>query len=214
MRKVDPVKHARKRSEILDAAIRCFVRHGFRGASTTDICAEAGISPGHLYHYFPSKEAIIEEMTEVGLAHSAERFERILAAPDVIEAMITDFEQTGVRLPPAQALSLEALAEAARNPTFARILVRYTDALRDLLAEFLRKAQAQGKVDPSLDPDTTANILIAMTDGIRALPIRNPNLQVAQNMDHLKTMLHRFLSPPLKKIRASANPNDTEQVAR
>ena len=77
----DPVKHEQKRGEILGAALRCFIRDGFRGASTTDICAEAGISPGHLYHYFPSKVAIIEAMIDMGLARAAAHFEKILGGP-------------------------------------------------------------------------------------------------------------------------------------
>jgi TetR/AcrR family transcriptional repressor of uid operon len=196
LRKVDPVKHEQKRKEILGAAIRCFIRDGFRGASTTDICAEAGISPGHLYHYFPSKEAIIEAMIDLGLARSAERFERILAADDVIEALLADIEQTSLRFRPAQILNLDALAEAARNPEFARIIERHTDAFRRLWGDFLRQAQAQGRVDAGLDPDATANIFIALIDGSRALPIRNPKLDIKQSVEHLRTMLARFLRPP------------------
>ncbi|QYU68460.1 TetR/AcrR family transcriptional regulator [Leptolyngbya sp. 15MV] len=49
----------KRRRQILDAALRCFRESGFRGASVSDICKVAGMSPGHLYHYFPSKEAIV-----------------------------------------------------------------------------------------------------------------------------------------------------------
>ena len=42
MRKLDPVRHEQRRREILAAAGRCFARDGFRGASISDICAEAG----------------------------------------------------------------------------------------------------------------------------------------------------------------------------
>ena len=48
----------RSPSRDLAAAQRCFVRSGFHGASMQDICAEAGMSPGNLYRYFPSKEAL------------------------------------------------------------------------------------------------------------------------------------------------------------
>jgi TetR/AcrR family transcriptional repressor of uid operon len=196
LRKVDPVKHEQKRGEILGAAIRCFIRDGFRGASTTDICTEAGISPGHLYHYFPSKEAIIEAMIDMGLAHAAERFEKILAAPDVIEALLADIEETSLRFRPAQILNLDGLAEAARNPAFAKIIERHTEAVRRMWGNFLRQAQSQGRVDPELDPDATADILIAIIDGSRAMPIRNPKLDIKQSAAHLKTLLVRFLSPP------------------
>src|SRR5215467_9131451 len=60
MRRLDPVKHEEKRQEILAAAKACFARDGFLGISIADICQEAGISPGHLYHYFDSKDAILD----------------------------------------------------------------------------------------------------------------------------------------------------------
>ncbi|WXU23932.1 TetR/AcrR family transcriptional regulator [Bradyrhizobium sp. A5] len=212
LRKVDPVKHEQKRGEILGAAIRCFIRDGFRGASTTDICTEAGISPGHLYHYFPSKVAIIEAMIDLGLAHAAERFEKILAAPDVIEALLADIEETSLRFRPAQILNLDGLAEAARNPEFAEIIERHTEAVRRMWSDFLRQAQQQGRVDPGLDPDATADILIAIIDGSRAMPIRNPKLNIKRSVAHLETMLVRFLSPP--DARSAAIKPRTQRTGR
>jgi AcrR family transcriptional regulator len=203
LRKVDPVKHEQKRAEILGAAIRCFIRDGFRGASTTDICAEAGISPGHLYHYFPSKVAIIEAMIDMGLARAAAHFENILAAPDVIEALLADIEESSLRFRPAQILNLDGLAEAARNPEFAKIIERHTTAVRRMWSDFLRQAQSRGRVDPELDPEATANILIALIDGSRAMPIRDPKLDIKQSVEHLRTMLVRFLRPPEAQGAAS-----------
>jgi AcrR family transcriptional regulator len=203
LRKVDPVKHEQKRGEILGAALRCFSRDGFRGASTTDICTEAGISPGHLYHYFPSKVAIIETLIDMGLARTAARFERILAAPDVVEALLADIEETSLRFRPAQILNLDGLAEAARNPEFAKVIERHTAAVRRMWSDFLRRAQEQGRVDSGLDPDATANILIALIDGSRAMPIRNPKLDIGKSVAHLRTMLVRFLRPPEAQSMAS-----------
>ena len=59
MRRANAQLQSDRRDEILGAAQRCFVRSGFHGASMQDICAEAGMSPGNLYRYFPSKEALI-----------------------------------------------------------------------------------------------------------------------------------------------------------
>jgi len=203
LRKVDPVKHEQKRRQILGAALRCFIRDGFRGASTTDICAEAGISPGHLYHYFPSKVAIIEAMIDMGLARAAAHFEKILATPDVIEALLADIEDSSLRFRPAQILNLDGLAEAARNPEFAKVIERHTTAVRRMWSDFLRQAQSQGRVDPELDPEATANILIALIDGSRAMPIRDPKLDIKRSVEHLRTMLVRFLRPPEAQSAAS-----------
>src|SRR6187401_3335842 len=63
-----------RRSDILAAAQRCFVRSGFHGASMQDICAQAGMSPGNLYRYFPSKEALIAGIAERERAEVAQEF--------------------------------------------------------------------------------------------------------------------------------------------
>lgn len=62
-------------------------------------------------------------------------------------------------------------------------------------ADFLRQAQSQGRMDRGLDPDATANILIALIDGSRAMPIRNPKLDIKQSAAHL--------SPPAARGSAS-----------
>ncbi|WP_315779262.1 MULTISPECIES: TetR/AcrR family transcriptional regulator [unclassified Bradyrhizobium] len=196
MRKVDPVKHEQKRRGILQAALSCFVRSGFHGASTTDICAAAKISPGHLYHYFPSKEAMIQALVEMNLGHAAARLQAVLAAPNVIDALVQELENSSLHQPQAQVLSTEALAEACRNPDFAAIVHAQTRAMRTLLVEFLVQAQQRGEVDARLDPEATANILLAIVDGARALPVRNPAVDVQASSAHLRIMLRRFLAPP------------------
>jgi AcrR family transcriptional regulator len=195
MRKIDPIKHEQKRGEILQAALSCFVRNGFHGASTTDICAAAKISPGHLYHYFPSKEAIIQALVEHNLVHAASRLREVLAAPDVIEALLVEIENTSIHRPEAQVLSAEALAEAGRNAAFAPIVHAHAKAMRALLVDFITQAQQRGEVDAGLAPEATANILFAIVDGARALPIRNPSVDLPQCTAHLRIMLTRFLRP-------------------
>src|SRR6266567_8401051 len=76
MRRADVQRQSDRRLEILDAAQRCFARSGFHGASMQDICAEAAMSPGNLYRYFPSKEAIIAGIAERDRAEVAQQFAR------------------------------------------------------------------------------------------------------------------------------------------
>ncbi len=49
-----------RRQQIMAAAYRCFAKKGFHQATMRDIYAEAGLSAGAIYHYFRSKEEIIE----------------------------------------------------------------------------------------------------------------------------------------------------------
>src|ERR671932_2824395 len=49
-----------KRRLILDAAVRVFARKGFHTCRVGDIAEEAGVAHGLLYHYFSSKDELLE----------------------------------------------------------------------------------------------------------------------------------------------------------
>ena len=51
-----------KRRVILDAAVRVFARQGFHTCRVSDIADEAGVAYGLVYHYFPSKETILDTL--------------------------------------------------------------------------------------------------------------------------------------------------------
>lgn len=62
-----------KRRVILDAAVRVFGRQGFHTCRVSDIADEAGVAYGLVYHYFASKDAILDELF-------IERWDLMLAA--------------------------------------------------------------------------------------------------------------------------------------
>jgi TetR/AcrR family transcriptional regulator, fatty acid metabolism regulator protein len=51
-----------KRRQILDAAIKVFARQGFHSTRVSDIADEAGVAYGLVYHYFNSKEEVLNEL--------------------------------------------------------------------------------------------------------------------------------------------------------
>jgi AcrR family transcriptional regulator len=53
---------ADKRRVILDAAVRVFARQGFNGCRVSDIADEAGVAYGLVYHYFRSKDAVLDTL--------------------------------------------------------------------------------------------------------------------------------------------------------
>ena len=70
---------ADKRRVILDAAVRVFARQGFHGCRVSDIADEAGVAYGLVYHYFDSKEEVIDTLF-------LERWELLLAAIAEVDA--------------------------------------------------------------------------------------------------------------------------------
>ncbi len=76
MAKAPPVD---KRRNILDAAIRVFARQGFHSTRVADIADEAGVAYGLVYHYFNSKDEVLNELF-------LERWSLLLAAIEEADA--------------------------------------------------------------------------------------------------------------------------------
>lgn len=54
-----PAAHPEKYDAILDAALRLFVERGFDGTAVPEIARAAQVAAGTIYHYFPSKVALV-----------------------------------------------------------------------------------------------------------------------------------------------------------
>jgi TetR/AcrR family fatty acid metabolism transcriptional regulator len=63
-----------KRRRILDAAVRVFARDGYHTSRVGDIAEEAGVAHGLLYHYFPSKDAVLATVFRENWSELLERF--------------------------------------------------------------------------------------------------------------------------------------------
>ena len=84
MPKLKPDTQRARREHILEAAELCFARAGFHRTTMQDICKEAAVSPGALYVYFDSKEALIAGICERERAEFAENFASLAEAPDFL----------------------------------------------------------------------------------------------------------------------------------
>jgi AcrR family transcriptional regulator len=67
-----------RRRQILDAAVRVFARQGFHRCRVSDIADEAGVAYGLVYHYFDSKDQVLNELF-------SERWSLLLAAIDEVD---------------------------------------------------------------------------------------------------------------------------------
>jgi AcrR family transcriptional regulator len=196
VRKVDQAKFDEKRREILEAARACFLRDGFRGASISNVCAAARMSPGHLYHYFDSKEAIVKAIVELGLEQAASFFDDLTSKKNIVSALIDELDSRSkkdrIR---GTSFALEMMAESTRNPAIAEIVRRRDRARRELLSRLLREGQERGQIDPSLDPDIAAAVLSGIVQSLGYLMIRDPSFDSKGGADMLKLLMARFLDP-------------------
>src|SRR5215468_785652 len=194
MRRANVQAQSDRRAEILAAAQRCFVRSGFHGASMQEICAEAGMSPGNLYRYFPSKEALMAGIAERDRAEVGQEFARADLSHGlfaVLEGMA--HHHFAVRPTEQVLLCTEVMAEARRNPEIARISASFDADVKKWLIDLLQAAVARGDIPKDVDLEGAVTMLMIIADGVwwrRALdPDFDPASVVPIFMDVTRHML-------------------------
>ena len=176
--KVSPDYLLARREQILAAAAARFARDGFHRTSMQDVIDEAGLSPGAVYRYFRSKDAIIVAISldAMGLVETAVRaaVDDRLPLPDLIATLPAAFTV------PAAAddrmrLAVQAWGEALRNPALAEAMQAGLDGVRDALRERVAAAHPGSDVDPA----AVADVLLAILQGFILQHCWNPDLDAA-----------------------------------
>jgi TetR/AcrR family transcriptional regulator, repressor for uid operon len=197
MRTIDPIKQQAKRQQIVDAAIICFAKSGFHATSTAQICAQAGMSPGNLFHYFPTKDAIIQAIAELDRHETAAALARLRDAENVVTGL-QDLARDVLLAASDRAyaaISIEIAAEATRNPAVAALFAANDQQTRSALVTELRRGVDQGHVDASLDLPQTASWLIALLEGGVGRAALDADFDLAANQKTLCDMIARLLVP-------------------
>jgi AcrR family transcriptional regulator len=167
MPKLKPDTQRARREHILDAAERCFARAGFHATTMQDICREAEVSPGALYVYFVSKEALIAGICERNRTEFQARFGETASAPDFLSALALLGERYFVEEPLHKNLMcIETGLESTRNAKVAEIyrsVDRYVQgSFRDLFA----RLEAEGRIAPELAMDDLVRVFTIIGDGM------------------------------------------------
>lgn len=193
-------------ARILEASRNCFVRSGFRGASMHDICREADMSPGALYRYFPSKEAIIEAIAENDRQGDLASLAQIRDSDNLVDgfvpAMVAHF--ANVRARGFAPLFTEIRAESMRNETVKNCCEKSKGEFATFFKAFLDHAKATGRIAPVVDNAAIVSMFMALGEGIIMgnLFDETPDEKVIDTM--LRTMANALLRPILKSSGANA----------
>lgn len=189
-----------RREEILNAAQRCFARAGFHQASMQEICAEAQISPGGLYRYFPSKEAIIAGICERDRADVSEQFAAVADLPDVFRTLENLARHYLVeRSDDEIGVCAEIRAESRRSVEIARIHGGINTEVEAGLVEILRKAVARGEIAPDVDLERAVIMLLALGDGLEWRRATDPSFRIETVLPHIMQIARCLLHAPAAK---------------
>jgi AcrR family transcriptional regulator len=169
MPKVSDEHLAARRRQILDAALVCFSRRGFHQTPMQAIFEEAGLSPGAVYRYFKSKEEIVRAIASETLGGFAGAIEPgadgdPLGPVELLDRFFDFIEGIEGRRDRLR-LAIQAWGEVLHNPELSDFVRGLVDGLRTRMSATLREAQDRGAVDPELDTDAAARVLIAIAQG-------------------------------------------------
>ena len=180
MPKVLPEYLETRRREILDAAAACFARDGFHRRACRTSATRPNLSPGAVYRYFPSKEAIIEAMCERNTVEDAETIRAAIDTDSAANAFteLTRIFLLGVEDHEGCALCLQLLAEAPRNPVILESVRRGRTAVREALTGFIEKGQARGEFNASLDAEAVAQVMCSLYMGLIVQLQAEPDLDL------------------------------------
>jgi AcrR family transcriptional regulator len=189
-----------RRAAILDAAEQCFSRSGFHQTSMSDICQAAGMSPGNLYRYFPSKEAIIAGITERHRVQIAADFDAIENAPSFYEGIAAMARAYMVERSAEEVnLSIEIMAECRRNPTIAKLFYDLEDEVKTRLVKLLETAAERGEINPSTDFESAAAMLAVIADGIQLRRVADRSFNVERALPLVFQITEYLLGNPAAK---------------
>ena len=173
MPKLKPQEVEERRREIIEAARVCFLRSGFHQTTTDEICREAAITPGGLYHYFGSKEEIISAVIE-DAAHTTVQNLRSTAEASgdlrsAVQALASQFFEwiRDPQLDSVTRLDMEIWAETLRNEKLAAITRGGRALRRQWLESLIRGAIQEGVYAKEVDPRGLANLIMSIFDGLR-----------------------------------------------
>lgn len=127
----------RRRAEILEVALTCFVGKGFAATTMADIAKAAGMSVGNLYNYFSGKSDIVSALAEEEIRRTSQAMQKMLSGQmtddERYELLLTHIRE---RLNPVRArLTLEIMLETTRNEELAHIVRQWDERIHAAVRE-------------------------------------------------------------------------------
>jgi AcrR family transcriptional regulator len=175
--KLAAATRAERRQRFIDAAWRCAARKGYRDMSVDDVCAEAGLSKGAFYIYFPHKQSLLLALLEDDASyldqlikeldrHGASSVDRLRR---FTRAALQRHEHPGRAQVRADLWSATLTERDVRAGVAASVERR-----RAPLRRWVEEGIANGEL-VDIPTNALASILLALTDGLILHAALDPN---------------------------------------
>jgi TetR/AcrR family fatty acid metabolism transcriptional regulator len=142
-----------KRRVILDAAVRVFARQGFHACRVSDIADEAGVAYGLVYHYFTSKDEVLDTLFLERWNVMLEMIREVDAQPievrEKLEAIVSFIVDSYRHDPELMKVIIVEVTRAANS--FGQTHLGQIRTAYELIGEIVTKAQAEGSFKPEIE---------------------------------------------------------------
>ena len=213
------IKHPElRREELLDQAQALFLAHGYDRASLNDVIAAAGVSKGAFYHYFASKEALLEALAERFARQALAGVQDVLDDPRLdplnrLNGLLAKSRQAKIETASEAWALFETMFRPENLVLFHRINLAAGASFSPLLVKIIRQGVEDGTFR-TFDPEGVADMVMQFgmaTHGVVAKAIASgsdADMEVAiealeKRVRLYEVALDRILGLPDGSIRIS-----------
>jgi len=200
-RTIDNELHSRRHKQLLDAAARCYIENGFHQTSMQQICKQAKMSAGSVYHYFSNKDSIIEAISQEFSTDTRKFISDIMSKEKFVDgylkAVSLSLKRTQKYYYYAR-LIVEIYAESFRNSKVKEILESLDQKLIKDLQALIKQARKSGQISNSHDVVTLAHVLISLLEGMEDRVLQYPDIKLNKLLNvHKEISLSLLEKTPL-----------------
>ncbi|HSM83938.1 MAG TPA: TetR/AcrR family transcriptional regulator [Nodosilinea sp.] len=191
------------KARIVEQAAALFNQQGYAGSSMSNLMQATGLQKGGIYNHFRSKDELALEAFSFAVQRIQQRFRGALTgkrhAVDRLMAMLSVYDQFLVD-PPVQGgcpLLNTAVESDDTHPALCAQTQQAMDAWRSLIERVVTKGVARGELQPNVDGQMVATVLIATLEGgIMLSKLYDDPSYLDRVLDHLRIYVQQQLASP------------------
>jgi AcrR family transcriptional regulator len=178
-----------RRAELLDRATALFVQRGYDNVSLNDLIADAGVSKGAFYHWFPSKDELITALAERSARDQFAAIEEAAVqcrgdALDRLNALLQAGFDVKMRMGTAEQLAaMVSLLRPENAHLYGRIVAASEDLMRPLLTRVISDGVREG-VFHTFDAEGIADMILGLAARVNANVVRIVDAPDESARDH------------------------------
>lgn len=185
-------KRGETREKILKAATEIFFHNGYEATSVRDILEKADVVTGSFYHYFPSKELLLEAVVERFLMNYSQKVSVIIENEDLsimerLDLFVNQMKETSV-------MYYEVLQVEKMHWTLQYALqTKSVEALIPSVIKMIEKGKKDGIIQAKLDVDTKT-LAVILVKGIEGIICANTeNCKDLKNLTQVQESIKEYM---------------------